>query len=168
VLPSASAFSFGILFFPPLRSFSSSLSLFLHHPVTSILPSIFPLFACFERQFVLKMWPIQLAFLLFLNVWCVHILDGVWTLVSSSLALQTWATGYCCERRTWFINNLKQCVVKNALRHSGEKLELNGLICGAVQSAGFMVLLFWLNKACYGNLLHTLPLLFAEIRQAYQ
>ena len=31
---------------------------------TSLLPSIFPPITCFRRQFLLKMWPIQLAFLL--------------------------------------------------------------------------------------------------------
>jgi hypothetical protein len=96
-----------------LRSSSNWLRLLLHLPVTSILPSVFPFMSRFRRQFVLKMWPVQLAFLLFLNVRYVHNLDGVWTVASLSLALQAWATAYCCERRTWFINNFKQRVVNN-------------------------------------------------------
>ena len=47
-----------------LRSSSSCLRLLPLLPVTSILPSIFPSITCFRRQFLLNMWPIQLAFLL--------------------------------------------------------------------------------------------------------
>jgi len=49
----------------PLLSLRSSSS-FLRHlprlPVTSIPPFIFPLITCCRRQFLHKMWPIQLAF----------------------------------------------------------------------------------------------------------
>jgi len=46
----------------PLLSLRSSSS-FLHLLATSISPFIFPLITCFRRQFLRKMWPIQLAFL---------------------------------------------------------------------------------------------------------
>ena len=45
-----------------LRSFSSFLRLLPRRLVTSISPFIFPSITCFRRQFLRKMWPIQLAF----------------------------------------------------------------------------------------------------------
>jgi hypothetical protein len=51
-----------------LRSFSSCLRILTRLPVTSTLPSIFPSIPCFRRQFVRKIWPIQLAFLLLFHV----------------------------------------------------------------------------------------------------
>ena len=44
-----------------LRSSSSFLRLLLRLLVTSICPFIFPSIICFTRQFLRKMWPIQLA-----------------------------------------------------------------------------------------------------------
>jgi hypothetical protein len=49
-----------------LRSSSSFLRLLPRLLVTSISPFIFPSITCFRRQFLLKMWPIQLSFI-FLN-----------------------------------------------------------------------------------------------------
>jgi len=49
-----------ILLFLSLRSFSSCLCLFLRLPVTSILPFTYPTLTCFRRQFLHKMWQIQL------------------------------------------------------------------------------------------------------------
>jgi hypothetical protein len=51
-----------------LRSSSSCLRLLPRLPCTSILSSICPLIMCFRRQFLSKMWPIQLA--LFLCIVC--------------------------------------------------------------------------------------------------
>ena len=45
-----------------LRSSSSFLCLIPRLLVTSISPFIFPSITCFRRQFLRKMWPIQLAF----------------------------------------------------------------------------------------------------------
>ena len=45
-----------------LRSFSSCLRLLPLLPVTSSLPSTFLSITCFRRQFLRKMWPVQLAF----------------------------------------------------------------------------------------------------------
>ena len=45
-----------------LRSSSSFLRLLPRLLVTSICPFIFPSIICFTRQFLRKMWPIQLAF----------------------------------------------------------------------------------------------------------
>jgi len=45
-----------------LRSSSSFLRLLPYILVTSICPFIFPSIICFRRQFLRKMWPIQLAF----------------------------------------------------------------------------------------------------------
>ena len=45
-----------------LRSSSSFLRLLLRLLVTTISPFIFPSITCFRRQFLRKMWPIQLAF----------------------------------------------------------------------------------------------------------
>jgi hypothetical protein len=47
-----------------LRTSSSSLRL-PRLPIISILPSTFPSITCLRRQFLRKMWPIQLPFLLF-------------------------------------------------------------------------------------------------------
>ena len=48
-----------------LRVFSSCVRLLPQHPVTST-PSIFPSIICYRRQFLRKMQPIQLPFLLFI------------------------------------------------------------------------------------------------------
>jgi len=50
-----------------LTSSSSRLRLLSRLPLTSIIPSIFPSITCFRRQFIRKMWPIQLVFLLFIE-----------------------------------------------------------------------------------------------------
>jgi hypothetical protein len=55
------------LFF--LRSSSSGLRLLHRCLVTFNFPSIFPPITCFRRQFLRKMWPVQLAFLLFIVLW---------------------------------------------------------------------------------------------------
>ena len=55
-------FQYPLLF---LRKSSSSVRLLPRLPVTHILPSIFPLTTCCRRQFLRKMQPIHLAFLLF-------------------------------------------------------------------------------------------------------
>ena len=46
-----------------LKSFSGCLRLLIRPFVTYILPSTCPSIACFERKFLRRMWPIQLAFL---------------------------------------------------------------------------------------------------------
>ena len=50
-----------------LRSSCSFLHLLPRLPVTSILPFIFPSITRCRRQFLCKMWPIQLAFLLLIS-----------------------------------------------------------------------------------------------------
>ena len=50
-----------------LRSSSSFLRLLPRLPVTSILPFIFPSMTRCRRQFLRKMWPIQLAFRLLIS-----------------------------------------------------------------------------------------------------
>ena len=52
-----------------LRSSSSWICLLPRLPATCILPSIFPSITCFRRQFLHKMWRIQLAFLLYIVCW---------------------------------------------------------------------------------------------------
>ena len=49
-----------------LRSSSSFLLPLPRLPVTSILHPVFPLIACFWKQFICKMWPIHLPFLPFI------------------------------------------------------------------------------------------------------
>jgi hypothetical protein len=51
----------------PLRSSSSFLHLLPHLPSTSIHPFIFLSITCRRRQFLRKMWPIQLAFRLLIS-----------------------------------------------------------------------------------------------------
>jgi hypothetical protein len=62
---SASSFNFQ---YPivSLRSSSSCLCLISHLHITSILLSIFPSVSYFRKQFLRKMWPIQLVFLPFI------------------------------------------------------------------------------------------------------
>jgi len=50
-----------------LKSFSCFLHLLLHLLFTSISPFIFPSITCFRRQFLRKIWPIQLAFRLLIS-----------------------------------------------------------------------------------------------------
>ena len=45
---------------------SSRLRLLPRLPFTPIIPSVFPSVTCFRRQFLCNMWPIRLAFLLFI------------------------------------------------------------------------------------------------------
>ena len=60
-----SSFNFQHLLFSLISS-SSCLSLLYRIPLTYILSFVFPLITCFTRQLLGKMWPIQLAFLLFM------------------------------------------------------------------------------------------------------
>ena len=60
VRSSASSFNFQYHLLS-LNSYCSCLRLLSRFPVLSIFPSL----TCFRRQFLRKMWPIQLAFLLF-------------------------------------------------------------------------------------------------------
>ena len=62
---SASSFNFQYSLLS-LRSSSSCLRLLSRLHVTSIFPSIFPSITYFVWQFLRKMWPIQLTFLLFI------------------------------------------------------------------------------------------------------
>ena len=69
-----------------LRSFSSCLLHLTPLPVTSILPSIVPSITCIRRQFLQKIWPIQLAFLLvtvgyFSLSWLFVIVFHFWTFI---------------------------------------------------------------------------------------
>ena len=50
-----------------LRSSSSFLRPFPRFPVTSILPFISPSITCYRRQFLRKMWPIQLTLRLLIS-----------------------------------------------------------------------------------------------------
>jgi hypothetical protein len=65
VRSSASCFSLHYLLFS-LRSSSSCLHVLPRLPVIYLLPSNFPSITCFRRQFLSKLWPIQLDFLLFI------------------------------------------------------------------------------------------------------
>ena len=56
-----------------LRSSSSFLRLLPCLLVTSISPFIFPSITCFRRQFLRKMWPIQLAFRFIIACTCTYI-----------------------------------------------------------------------------------------------
>ena len=67
-----------------LRSSSSFLRLLPCLLVTSISPFIFPSITCFRRQFLRKMWPIQLAFR-FLIACRVFLCSLTWSNTSSFL-----------------------------------------------------------------------------------
>ena len=67
-----------------LRSSSSFLRLLPRLLVTSISPFIFPSITCFRRQFLCKMWPIQLAFR-FLIACRIFLCSLTWSNTSSFL-----------------------------------------------------------------------------------
>ena len=72
-------------------SSSSHLRLLFRLPVTSILIHIFPSITRFRRQFLIKMWPVQLSFLLF--VLCRKFLSS----------LTPWGWHSCAETcRRWY------------------------------------------------------------------
>jgi hypothetical protein len=77
VRSSASSFSFQ---YPLVFLMTSGSCLYLcpRLTVTPVLSSIFPSITCFRRQFLRKMWPIQLAFVLFV----------LYSMFLSSLTLQ--------------------------------------------------------------------------------
>lgn len=63
----SSAFSFNIQYpLFSLRSFTSCLNLLRRLPIISITPSFFPSITYYKSQFLCKIWPDQLAFLLFI------------------------------------------------------------------------------------------------------
>jgi hypothetical protein len=106
VRSSASCFSFQYLLFS-LRSSSSCLHLFPRLSVTSILPSIFPSITCFRRQFLRKMWPIQLAF-----SWryhCFGINSGytnICSIISQKITYVFWYIGQIRSVFKWFVDCL--------------------------------------------------------------
>ena len=61
VRSNSSSFNFQYLLVS-VRSFSSCSRLFLRLPATSIFSFIFPLITCLIKQFLRKMWPVQLSF----------------------------------------------------------------------------------------------------------
>jgi hypothetical protein len=63
--PQSATYCFLFQFPLPFR-FLNWLRLLPSLPVLSIIPSIFPSITCFTRQFLRKMWPIQLAFVIFI------------------------------------------------------------------------------------------------------
>jgi hypothetical protein len=63
--PIATSFNFYYHLFSLMLS-SSCLRNLPRFPVTFTLPPIYPSSTCFRRQFLCKIWPIQLAFLLFI------------------------------------------------------------------------------------------------------
>ena len=75
VRPTTSCFEFQYPLFT-LRSTSSFLRLLHCLSVTSILPFIFPWIRCFTRQFLSKIWPIQLSSFLHLTVFGTFLLLG--------------------------------------------------------------------------------------------
>jgi hypothetical protein len=69
-----------------LRSSSSLPHLLSHLPVTSIPPFLFPSVTCCRRQFLCKMWPIELAFCLLIS--CRRFLCSL--TVSNTSSFLTW------------------------------------------------------------------------------
>jgi hypothetical protein len=74
VLPTSSSFKLQC----PVVSLRPSCSWLRLLPCLPIFPSIFPPVACFTRQLLRKMWPIQLAYLLFVVCRMFVLLDSIW------------------------------------------------------------------------------------------
>jgi hypothetical protein len=72
---------------PSLRSSSSFLRLLPRLPVTFIPPFIFPSIICRSRQFVRKMWPIQLVFCLLISCKIIHTYTSIYTYIYHIKAL---------------------------------------------------------------------------------
>jgi hypothetical protein len=70
-----------------LRLSSSFLRLLPRFPITSILPFIFPSITCHRRQFLHKIWPIQLAFHLLIS--CTIFLCSL--TLSKTFSFLTWS-----------------------------------------------------------------------------
>ena len=93
-----------------LRSSCSFLRLLHRLLVTSICPFIFPSITCFRRQFLRKMWPIQLAFRFLIS--CRIFLCSL--TLSNTSSFLTWSVqlifsilkrlqlSRTCHRLTWF------------------------------------------------------------------
>ena len=88
-----------------LRSSSSFLRLLPRLLVTSISPFIFPSITCFRRQFLRKMWPIQLAFR-FLIACEIFLCSLTWSNTSSFL---TWSVQLISILLQHHISNLSRC-----------------------------------------------------------
>jgi hypothetical protein len=86
---------------PSLRSSSSSLRLLPRLPVTSIFPSI----TCHRRQFIRKMWPIQLAFCL--RISCTIFLCSL--TLSNTSSFLTWSVQLISILLQHHISKLSRC-----------------------------------------------------------
>ena len=95
-----------------LRSSSSFLRLLPRFLVTSICPFIFPSIICCRRQFLRKMWPIQLAFRFFIS--CTIFL---WSLtLSNTSPFLTWSVQLISILLQHHISKLsrRNCALKNS------------------------------------------------------
>ena len=95
-----------------LRSSSSFLHLLPRLPVTSILPFIFPSITRCRRQFLRKMWPIQLAFLLLIS--CRIFLCSL--TLSNTSSFLTWSVQLIFSillQRLWFMIGIISIKIKN-------------------------------------------------------
>ena len=78
---------------PSLRSSSSFLRLLPRLLATSISPFIFPSIACFRRQFLRKMWPIQFNYPYLLSILYINIFYRIYK--TALVALQRRREGIC-------------------------------------------------------------------------
>jgi hypothetical protein len=89
-----------------LRSSSSFLRLLPLLPVSSIPPYIFPSITCLRRQFLRKMWPIQLAFRLLIS--CRIVL--CFMTLSNTSSFLTWSVQLIFSiRHPHHISKLSRC-----------------------------------------------------------
>jgi hypothetical protein len=96
---------------------SSCLLLLPRLTVTSILPYTFPSVTCFRKQFLRKMWPIQLAFLLY-------------TVCTSRLVFSSWTP---CNTSIFFTCSV-QLIFSSLFQHYISKLSRYlGSTCRSVQ-----------------------------------
>jgi hypothetical protein len=100
----------------PLRSSSSFLCLLPRLPVTSIRRFIFPSIIRCRRQFLCKMWPIQLAFRLHIS--CRIFLCSL--TLSNTFSFLTWSCEKC-EMLPYIKNRIPNNVRKMAERPAKEE-----------------------------------------------
>ena len=106
VWSSISSFTFQYPCFS-LRSPSSCLCLLSNLLITPNLPSVLSLIMCFTRQFLRKMWPSQLAFLLFI----------VWRTFLSSLAFCN-TSYFSHDQSNWSSQSFSSTTLQNFVQCS--------------------------------------------------
>ena len=112
------------------RSSNSCLRL-RHTDVTSNLPSLFPSISCFTRQFLNKMWPIQLDFLFFFFFFLVYRMGRYyWIEIIFKKHLKTDTFGECLLPFSSALTSYTLPITVQIKISRKNSLSLSSLLCG--------------------------------------